>query len=266
MRRGICIAVFVFTFLASARGVYASPKPFSIMDFSGPKMKDLYYVIIRDMDARLLAMSTGGIDVMSDIIRPMDVRRLADSGVADISLASTFHGFFITFNVRRFPWDQLELRQAASQAIDRRQWTRDLFAGYSEPLASFLPHVSQYYEPDIEELPRGVEAARERLADAGWTWNRSGWLVAPDGREVPPTRILCPPSTVAATSTEMAHLAAEALRAVGVPVEAEPMDFQTMLARVNVRDFDACTNAWSMSRDPDNLYAFYHSDMDVEGG
>ncbi|MCL2009503.1 MAG: ABC transporter substrate-binding protein, partial [Synergistaceae bacterium] len=40
----------------------------------------------------------------------------------------------------------------------------------------------------------------------------------------------------------------------------------TMLARVNVRDFDACTNAWSMSRDPDNLYAFYHSDMDVEGG
>jgi len=214
----------------------------------------------------LLAMSTGKLDVLSDIYRPVDVKRLAESKVADISLASTFHGFFITFNVRKFPWDQLDLRLAASAVIDRKQWTRDLFAGYCEPLASFLPHVSPYYEPDVEILPYGVEAARKRLADAGWTWNRSGWLVAPDGRQVPPTRILCPPSTVAATSTEMAHLAAEAMRAIGVPVEAEPMDFQTMLARVNVRNFDACTNAWSMNRDPDSLYSFYHSSMDVEGG
>jgi peptide/nickel transport system substrate-binding protein len=255
---------FLLTFIASTR---AEPVlSFDILDFSGPKMKDLYYVITRDMDAQLLSMSTGKLDVLSDIVRPIDVKRLAESGVVDISLASTFHGFFITFNVRKFPWDRLELRQAASQVIERRKWTRDLFSGYCEPLTSFLPHISPYYEPDVEALPQGVEAARSRLADAGWTWNRSGWLVAPDGREVTPTRIFCPPSTVAATSAEMAHLTAEALRELGVPVEAEPMDFQTMLARIDVRDFDACTNAWQMNRDPDSLYSFYHSSMDVEGG
>ena len=271
----LCIAILIFTILASIRSASAldyepqalqSEKPFNIMNLRGPKMRDLFFVTIRDMDAQLLAMSTGRIDVLSDIIRPVDIRRLAESDEVDLSLASTFHAFFITFNVRRFPWDQLELRQAASQVINRRQWTRDLFAGFSEPLATFLPPVSPFYEPNIEVLPYGIEAARKRLADAGWTWNRSGWLVAPDGREVPPTRIFCPPSTVAATSTEIAHLAAEAMRAIGIPVEAEPMDFQTMLARVRVQDFDACTNAWNMSRDPDSLYVFYHSVMDVEGG
>jgi peptide/nickel transport system substrate-binding protein len=51
-----------------------------------------------------------------------------------------------------------------------------------------------------------------------------------------------------------------------VPAEAEPIDFQTMLARVDEHNFDACTNAWTMSRDPDVLYSFYHSSMDVSGG
>jgi peptide/nickel transport system substrate-binding protein len=71
---------------------------------------------------------------------------------------------------------------------------------------------------------------------------------------------------VVATTAEIAQLTAEALVSIGVPAEAEPLDFQTMLARVDVHDFDACTNAWSLSRDPDVLYAFYHSSMDVEGG
>ncbi|MDR2180039.1 MAG: ABC transporter substrate-binding protein [Synergistaceae bacterium] len=258
---------------------------FNIFDFKGPKMKDLYYVIVRDMDAQLLAMSTGKLDVLSDLYRPADVERLAVSGVADLSLASTFHGFFITFNVRKFPWDQKTLRQAASQVVERRKWVRDLFSGYCEPLTSFLPPVSPYHyrvetspvetlasetpsseTPSSKTLLSGVAGARKRLADEGWTWNLAGWLVAPDGRAVPPVRILCPPSSVAATTTEIAQLMAEALLSIGVPAEAEPMDFQTMLARVDARDFDACTNAWTMSRDPDVLHSFYHSSMDVEGG
>jgi peptide/nickel transport system substrate-binding protein len=238
---------------------------FDIFDFEGPKMKDLYYVIMRDMDAQLLAMSTGKLDVLSDLYRPADVERLARSGAVDLSLASTFHGFFITFNTRKFPWDQAALRQAASQVVERKRWTRDLFSGYCEPLTGFLPPISPYYDP-TETFPSGAEAARKRLADAGWTWNLAGWLVAPDGRTVPTTKILCPPSSVAATTTEIAQLMAEALLSIGVPAEAEPIDFQTMLARVGVHDFDACTNAWTMSRDPDLLFSFYHSSMDVEGG
>jgi peptide/nickel transport system substrate-binding protein len=259
----ICFAAALALSVHPAAGEQASS--FDIRNYRGPKMKDLYYVIIRDMDAQLLAMSAGKLDVLSDIYRPADVERLARSG-ADLSLASSFHGFFITFNLRKFPWDQTVLRQAASQVVERRKWTRDLFAGYCEPIESFLPSISPYYEPNVTKFPPGVDAARKRLADAGWTWDRSGRLVAPDGRKVPVTKILCPPSSVATTTTEIAALTAEALSSIGVPAEAEPLDFQTMLARVDVRNFDACTNAWTMSRDPDVLYSFYHSSMDVEGG
>ncbi|MDR1886005.1 MAG: ABC transporter substrate-binding protein [Synergistaceae bacterium] len=261
-----CAVYPVLFLLITAAAAPVRAGEFDISKFEGPRMKELYYVIIRDMDAQILAMSTGKLDVLSDIYRPADVERLSNSGVADLSIASTFHGFFITFNARKFPWDQTVLRQAASQVVDRRRWTRDLFSGYCEPLSGFLPAISPYFEPEARGLPYGVESARRRLSDAGWTWDLSGWLVAPDGRRAPETKILCPPSSIASTTTEIATLMAEALMSIGVPAEAEPIDFQTLLARVDVRDFDACTNAWTMSRDPDVLYSFYHSSMDVEGG
>ncbi|MDR1472207.1 MAG: ABC transporter substrate-binding protein [Synergistaceae bacterium] len=266
--RSLWVSVLLVVCALRAAASEGEGASFDIFSFRGPKMRDLYYVITRDMDAALLAMSTKKLDVMSDIYRPGDIDRLAESDFAELSAASGFHGFFVTFNTRKFPWDQTALRQAASQAVDanRGRWTRDLFSGYCEPLTGFLPHISPYHEPAAGRRTPGVAAARKRLADAGWTWNRSGWLAAPDGRPVPPTRLLCPPSSAAATSTEIAELVSETLRSIGVPIEAEPMDFQTMLARIDVRDFDACTNAWTMSRDPDVLYSFYHSSMDVEGG
>lgn len=266
MKDKLRLLIFVILVYAAFIDAAADGKTsFDVENLSGPKARDLYYVITRDMDAALLAMSTGQLDVLSDIYRPVDVGRIAESGTADLSVASSFHAFFLTFNTRKFPWDQKILRQAASLVVDRGRWVRDLFSGYCEPLTSFLPNISPYAEQTISRQ-YGAEEARRRMADAGWTWNASGWLVAPDGRELPTTRILCPPSSVAATTTEIATLMAEALMSIGAPAEAYPMDFQTMLARVNVGDFDACTNAWSMSRDPDVLYAFYHSSMDVEGG
>ena len=260
----IIAALAAVMFFGANRGFAA--KTFDLSEFNGPKMKDLYYVITRDMDAALLAMSTGRLDVLSDIYRPVDVDRLRADGGAELSMASSFHGFFLTFNTRKFPWDQKALRQAVSRIVERRKWVRDLFSGYCEPMSTFLPAISPFCDADAPAPPLAPDEARGMLEDAGWTWNRSGWLVAPDGRELPTTRILCPPSSVAATTTEIADLFAETLRSLGAPAEIEPLDFQTMLARVDVRDFDACTNAWSMSRDPDVLFAFYHSSMDVEGG
>lgn len=262
LRRLLLGLALFFTGIAS--WVEAAPfDPFSTV--TGPQMKDLYYVVIRDADAQLLALSTGKVDVLGEIYRATDVERLNRIPEVELSLASSFHGFFITFNTRKFPWDQKILRQAASQVVERKRWVRDLFSGFAEPLTGFLPHVSPYYAP-APLLPQGVDAARRHLSDAGWSWNASGILVAPDGREVPQSKILCPPSSVVATTAEIAQLMADALNAIGVPVEVEPMDFQTLLARVDERNFDLSTTAWSMTRDPDNLYAFYHSSSDVKGG
>ena len=79
-------------------------------------------------------------------------------------------------------------------------------------------------------------------------------------------KLMTPMAQVAPTTAEIAERICESMRSLGIPIETEPMDFSMMIARLDQRKFDAYVIAWGLSRDPDNLYAFYHSSMDIIGG
>ncbi len=151
---------------------------------TGPKVRELYMVIIRDPDAQVLAAEKGDIDILGDIIRPVDVDRLSRNPDLDLSLAQAFHGFFLGFNLRRSPWDIEELRKAAWLAIPREKIVRDLFSGYAAPLSTFLPPASPYIEKDIPLAGFDPEKARDILKNAGWKWDDEGILIPP-GSEKP---------------------------------------------------------------------------------
>jgi len=266
MKRPIAFALVLTIVCFLSGSAWSANGKFNAESYSSPKIRDLYLVIIRDPDAQLLALQRGQADILGDLHRPVDVDTLADDPRVNLSLASGFHGFFLGFNVRTFPWNRLELRQAAWQALPRERVVRDLFAGYAEPLSTFLPPVSPYYEPNVAAYPFDPDAAKKRLADAGWTWGEDGVLISPEGEKIPDQRLLSPTASVAPTTAELAARAADALSAIGIPVRSEPMDFSTMLSRLDERDFQMYVLAWQMTRDPDSLYALYSSKMDIPGG
>ncbi|MDI9369483.1 MAG: ABC transporter substrate-binding protein [Synergistaceae bacterium] len=260
----LALAVLLFSVLSPHPGW--SYSDFDPKSYSAPKIKDLYLVIIRDPDAQIMALRNGQVDILGNLHRPVDVDTLADDTNVDLSLAAGFHGFFLGFNNREFPWDRVELRRAAWQALPREQIVRDLFAGYAEPLSTFLPPISPYFDPTIKGWPYDPDAARTALAEAGWTLDTDGVLISPDGRKIPPQKILSPTAAVVPTTAELAVRAAEALTAIGIPVSTEPMDFSAMLSRLDERDFQLYVLAWQMTRDPDSLYSLYSSKLDIPGG
>jgi len=171
------------------------------------------------------------------------------------------------FNLRIEPWNDTTLRQAVSMSIPSRQIVRDIFSGYSEPVSTYLPPVSPYYEKSVKTWDHDPAGARKLLEEAGWKWSPEGNLVPP-GKTSPlePVRLLSPTAQVAPTSAEVAGRIAEAMKALGVPVSLEPLDFSMMIKRLDSHDFDLFVMAWSLTRDPDSLFAFFHSSMDVPGG
>jgi peptide/nickel transport system substrate-binding protein len=248
MRKAL-FALFLTTaaFILLSASHRAAAGAFDPEAFAGPKVRDLYLVIIRDPDAQLLALDRGKVDILGDLHRPVDVDALTKKPRRGLSIASGFHGFFLGFNVRTFPWNSLDLRRSAWQALPRERMVRDLFAGYAEPLSTFLPPVSPYFEPDVTAYPHDPEAARKRLADGGWTWGSDGVLVSPDGKKSPPETSL-PHSVHGTHNGEIAVRMAGALSSIGIPVEAEPMDFSTMISRLDERDFQMYVLAWQMTR------------------
>ncbi len=240
---------------------------FDLSAISGPKASDLYMVIYRDPDSQILALQKGELDVLGDITRPVDVERLSENPDVTLSISRGFHLFFMGFNLRQEPWNDMTLRQAASMAVPSRQIVRDIFSGYSEPLSAYLPPASPYYEPDVKVWEYSPEGARKLLKDAGWKWSADGILIPP-GKNAPlkPFRLLSPTAQVAPTTAEVSERIAGALKEIGIPVSVEPLDFSMMMKRLDSHDFDLFVMAWSLSRDPDSLFAFFHSSMDVRGG
>ncbi|KRT35393.1 ABC transporter substrate-binding protein [Acetomicrobium hydrogeniformans] len=231
-----------------------------------PTIEDLYCVIIKDNDAQLLALEGGKVDMLGDIARISDIRRLSDNEEIDLYLAEGFHAFFLGLNLRKPPWDRVELRRSIWEVLNRKQIVRDVFGGYALPLFSFLPPASSYQA----ESPLGesnLEKARERLEKSGWRWSKKGVLIYPgQTKAIPRMKLMTPTAQVAPTTAEIAERICESMRGLGIPIETEPMDFSMMVSRLDRRDFDAYVIAWGLSRDPDSLYAFYHSSMDIEGG
>ncbi len=263
MRKSL-FALFLSAVLLALCSAPRAEASFDPEAFAGPKIQDLYLVIIRDPDAKLLALDRGKVDILGDLHRPVDVDALSKNPAVDLSLASGFHGFFLGFNVRTFPWNSLELRRSAWQALPRERMVRDLFAGYAEPLATFLPPVSPYFEPDVTAYPHDPEAARKRLAGAGWTW-------VPTAFSSRPTAGKSLPRNSSAPRRPRAHHGGDRCAhgrgpdRQGIRCRRSPWilhhDFP-----LDERDFQMYVLAWQMTRDPDSLYAFYSSKMDIRGG
>ena len=218
-----------------------------------PLVDELYMVILRDPDAQIIAIENNKIDVLGDLIRPIDIERLARSPNVELSIAPAFHIFYLSFNTRRFPFDSKVLRQAVWQVIPKNRIVRDLFSGYADPIDSFLPPISTWLDLNVTYLRYNPDGARALLERNGWSWNSDGILVSPNGEVLGPMRLMSPTASAAPTSAEIGNQAAEAMRRLGIPIEGEPMDFSAMLSRMDRHDFDAVVHAWSLSRNPDSL-------------
>ena len=232
----------------------------------GPRIERLCMVIITNPDAQVLAAENGDLDIISDITRPSDIDRLSSDPKLSMSLARGFHAFFLLLNNKTAPWNDKNLRKAAALAIDRNNIVRTIFSGYCEPINSWLPPVSPWAMADSAKNIYDPAEVRALLKKAGYTWNLAGMLVRPNGQPLPKMKLLAPLASVAPTTAELAEQTTDSLRAVGFPVDVDPLDFSAMIAKLDRKDYSLAVLAWSLGRNPDSLYSFYHSAMDVAGG
>lgn len=244
----------------------AAAAPVDLDKLYGPRVDKLCMVIILNPDAQIMAAESGELDILGDITRPSDIERLARSKNVELSLARGYHGFFLLMNNKDKLWSDARVRRAAAAAIDRNNIVRTIFSGYSEPINGWLPPVSPWALPDTGSNRYDPQAARGLLKEAGYTWNLAGHLVAPDGKPVKKIKLMTPLARVAPTTNEVAERIADSLVAVGFPVEVEPLDFATIISRLDRKDYSLSVMAWSMGGRPTTLYAFFHSSSDVEAG
>ena len=209
-----------------------------------PKLDRVIIRIAADADARLNMLLSGQADAMDNVPPPLDnLRRVAaDSSLRLIPVPSPTVGFLL-FNQRdRHDRSQphpilsdLRVRRAITQSLDRRLMVQAVFGSYGQvpygPVSPLLWIRHRSPKPALQSLAE----SRRLLAAAGWRDTDGDGVLDRDGR--PLALELALPNT-SGIRRQMAQLAQEQLRQIGIKLELQSLEFPVWAERHAAGNFD----------------------------
>jgi ABC-type transport system substrate-binding protein len=184
------------------------------------------------------------------------------------------NGFrYLAFNMRKSPNDSLEFRQAVATLIDKEYITGNVLQNTAIPIYGMVPEGNAFwYNPDAPQIGKGltreerINQAKELLKSAGFSWdtepewNADDGAVAPgstlkdpEGNELEPIELLAPSAGYDPMRATAAIWIAQWCNELGIPVEANPTGFNTIIPLVFEPDpetgeieFDWYILGWSL--------------------
>jgi peptide/nickel transport system substrate-binding protein len=176
-----------------------------------------------DATALSNAMLAGDIDVMTTVQSPESLEVFEARDDLKVLSGSTNCEVTLGINNSRAPFNDVKVRTAVRQAIDKRALIDTAWAGYGTEIGSFVPPTDPWFEDLTDVAPYDVSAAREALVSAGV---EAGTAISLD----------VPPINYATNSSEFI---AAALGEVGFDVTITPVTWEEWLDRVFTKaDYD----------------------------
>jgi peptide/nickel transport system substrate-binding protein len=146
-----------------------------------PQTPNVIMQYYKEPSALKLAIEQGDVDVAYRSLSPTDLEALkgeSDKGIKVIDGAGT-EIRYIVFNVKKAPADNIAVRKAIAQVIDRQAIATNVYKDTVKPLYSTVPAALPGAKPSFQDAfgDPDPEKAKQILADAGvkTPLNLEGW-------------------------------------------------------------------------------------------
>ncbi|HEY5640097.1 MAG TPA: peptide ABC transporter substrate-binding protein [Dehalococcoidia bacterium] len=160
---------------------------------------------------------------------------------ADLHEGPSLNVFYVGFNTREAPFDDVNLRRALSLAIDRDFLAREFLLDLVEPAKGIIPPGMDGYNEDLPEIPFDPDTARDLLELAGGKGLLDGATILTSGQGATPSDIL--QAVIAMWEQEL-----------GVTVAIEQEDFGLFLRDIDDGNFEMFSLGWIADYpDPQNF-------------
>lgn len=143
---------------------------------------------------------------------------------------------YLGFNTESAPLNNVKVRQAIGYAINRERIVNDLLLGQATVAHSILPEESWAYNAGTK-YPYDQNRAKQLLDEAGLKDANGDGL-----REMP--KISFKISSGNQAVSQYAQFIQNQLTEVGIPVEIESLEFQTMLQQLQRGQYQMTTGRW----------------------
>jgi len=189
-----------------------------------PSLTRIDFAIVNDGAAALDRYRSGDLDAMN--VQPAQAATVAGASTLSHQLTKTpnLTVFWIVFRVNSPPLDNVKLRQAIAQAIDRNAFVEQIFAGEAVPATTFIPKGMHGYSPSLGTQRFDVAQARASLAASGLS-----------GKQLSLTYSYDQTSDFAKATAKFIH---DQLKTnLGIELNLKALDANTLASRVEAGQF-----------------------------
>lgn len=163
----------------------------------------------------------------------------------------------VTFNVERFPFDDVRVRKALTQAIDREGLAWVSGFGEYQAKSDFLAINTRFYDPSFTDaLKYDPQAAARLLDEAGWSARDADGIRIKDGQRLSVSLLMSEnpafPSSVAVAIQSDA-------RKLGMQIDLQVLPLVQTTERRYAGDYQLLGGGYWHSNTPDGLFMLYHS-------
>jgi peptide/nickel transport system substrate-binding protein len=211
-----------------------------------PYLDELVFLFVGTEDAQVMRFEAGETNVVSRLSSEnynLLSRERAQRGAQLADLGPSLEYNFLVFNqndlsskkldgiARKQSWFRdLKFRQAVSVAIDRDSIVKLVYGTRGAALwGNVGPGNKLWLNTAVPHPSRSLDAARQLLKSAGFTWNQAGQLVDTSGQPVEFSIITSSSNT---QRMQMATLIQDDLTHLGMQVHVVPLEFRAQIARV----------------------------------
>jgi ABC-type transport system substrate-binding protein len=266
-----------------------------VIEFTtGPTVTSAVYSVYGTQDAVLLALKKGDIDYwIHSLGLPPGLR---DQVAAEKDLAvitNPTNGMrYMSFNARKKPFSDKAFRQTMALLIDKEFVSSTVLQNTAFPLYAWVPSANAYWHnANVQQLGKGlsreqrVNESIKLLEKAGYKWEGDkkpkwdaanlrvlpgGKLLMLDGTPMAPISLIAPSAGYDPLRSTFAIWIERWANEMSIPIKAELIGFNELVARVNAPDCDKTIDmyilGWSLTFFPTYLENFHHSRFGACGG
>lgn len=194
-----------------------------------PKIKSLTVKTVTDANALQAELRSGSVDVapIPSNLSPDTLKALGQDQALDVQAFKGSNIVYMGFNTEVSPLKDSRIRQAIAYAIDRKKIIRELLSGQAHEAFSIIPEDSWAYAKG-EEYPFDPAKAKLLLAEAGYKGEVIKFKFSAGN----------------AATSQYAQVVQDYLSKVGMKVEIETVDSNTLLTQLAQGQFQMTTARW----------------------
>src|SRR2546425_10606599 len=225
------------------------------------------FIVYGSLDVVSLSLQQGTIDTLLWSLTPGFVNVVSSNPAVTVQTVTDSGFFYLSFNLRQAPWNDLCLRQAISMAIDKNYIVNTLMGGYGvqgyAPISIANP---TYVNPSAQPPSYNEAGIDHKLNGCGYRIDpATGFYRTPSGQPISAT-ILTPPKDYDPVRADAGIMISNNLKAAHLNIDAAPTSFDTIVAKAFTRpgNFQIYVLGWSLGLFPETyLCTFFCSSFDV---